>query len=105
MTRLLKAFWEPKGALYHGGAVVYAVAGYGTGLYGLFLDNWALNLLAMLLLAHAMTIAAYMIHECGHNTVFRSNRANARLGSAARPMAPTRTSVTSIFVITWITTM
>ncbi len=80
MTRLLKAFWEPKGALYHGGAVVYAVAGYGTGLYGLFLDNWALNLLAMLLLAHAMTIAAYMIHECGHNTVFRSNRANARLG-------------------------
>ena len=28
-----------------------------------------------------MTIAAYMIHECGHNTVFRTNKANARLGS------------------------
>jgi fatty acid desaturase len=31
-------------------------------------------------LAHAMTIAAYLIHECGHNTIFRSNRANAVLG-------------------------
>ena len=27
-----------------------------------------------------MTICAYMIHECGHNTVFRSNDANAQLG-------------------------
>ena len=36
----------------------------------------------MLLLAHAMVIAAYIIHECAHNTVFRSNANNARLGSA-----------------------
>jgi len=27
-----------------------------------------------------MTICAYMIHECGHNTVLRSNDANAYLG-------------------------
>jgi fatty acid desaturase len=32
------------------------------------------------LLAHGMVIAAYMIHECGHNTVFRANDHNARLG-------------------------
>jgi fatty acid desaturase len=46
----------------------------------LFVNHWLVNLPAVLLLAHAMTIAAYMIHECGHNTVFRTNKANARLG-------------------------
>ena len=66
--------------LYHGMALIYALSGYVLGLYGLFSPNWAINLGAVLLLAHAMVIAAYMIHECGHNTVFRSNKNNARLG-------------------------
>jgi fatty acid desaturase len=34
----------------------------------------------MFLLAHAMIIAAYMIHECGHNLVFKGIRHNAILG-------------------------
>lgn len=80
MKVLTKAFHEPQGLLYHGGAVIYGVGGYVLGLWGLFSDNWLVNSGATLLLAHAMTISAYMIHECGHNTVLRSNQANVLLG-------------------------
>lgn len=77
VTRFLK---EPEGLPYHGGALAYAFAGYGLGLAGLFSGSWAVNLLSVLLLAHAMTISAYMVHECTHNLVFRSARHNAMLG-------------------------
>jgi fatty acid desaturase len=40
------------------------------------------NAAATLLLAHAMVIAAYLIHECGHNLVFKRSRHNAALGRA-----------------------
>lgn len=73
---------RPEGLYYHGGAIVYAVAGYGFGVAGLFSKNPLLQTAATLLLAHAMIIAAYMIHECAHNTVFADNANNARLGSA-----------------------
>ena len=80
MQRITAAFHEPQGLWFHGGALLYGVGGYALGLAGLFSDNHWVNAGAVLLLAHAMTICAYMIHECGHNTVFRSNEANARLG-------------------------
>ncbi len=73
-------FHEPIGIVYHGGALVYVLIGYVLGLWGLFSANWLVNSAAVLWLAHAMTIAAYLIHECGHNTIFRSNQANAYLG-------------------------
>ena len=71
---------EPEVLWYQGGAVVYAVVGYLLGFVGLFWSGWGVNLAATILLAHAMTIAAYMIHECGHNLVFRGIRHNAYLG-------------------------
>ncbi|MDX1516851.1 MAG: fatty acid desaturase [Woeseiaceae bacterium] len=37
---------------------------------------------ATLLLAHAMIIAAYLVHECSHNTVFVAARHNSQLGRA-----------------------
>jgi len=80
MKFLTNAFHEPRALAYHGGALIYGVGGYLLGLLGLFAENIWINLGATLLLGHAMTISAYMIHECGHNTVFRSNEANARLG-------------------------
>lgn len=61
-------------------ALAYCVAGYGLGLVGILQPHWLANLLGCLLLAHAMVIAAYMIHECGHNTVFKQPRHNAALG-------------------------
>jgi omega-6 fatty acid desaturase (delta-12 desaturase) len=76
-TALLK---EPQGLRYNGVAVLYVVIGYTLGLTGLFKASWAISLPATLLLAHSMTVAAYLIHECGHNLVFRISRHNARLG-------------------------
>jgi fatty acid desaturase len=43
--------------------------------------------LGTLWLGHAMVIAAYLLHECGHNAVFSHRSTNARLGT----------------VLTWIT--
>jgi len=80
MTGFSKKFHEPQGMFYHGAAVLYGIGFYFLGFYGLFSDNLWVNAGATLLLAHAMIICAYMIHECGHNTVFRSNDANASLG-------------------------
>jgi fatty acid desaturase len=80
MPGITSAFHEPQGLWYHGGALLYGLGGYALGLAGLFSDSLWVNAGAVALLGHAMTICAYMIHECGHNTVFRSNAANARLG-------------------------
>ena len=71
---------EAEGLRWYGLAVLYAVGGYVLGLAGLFSGSWLVNLGATLLLAHAMTIAAYLIHECGHNLVFKRQRDNTRLG-------------------------
>ena len=79
-TKRSSLFQHSDGARYHGGAIIYAISAYLLGFAGLFNESWIVNLLSTLLLAHGMTIAAYMIHECGHNTVFRDNRNNARLG-------------------------
>jgi fatty acid desaturase len=75
-----KLLREPAGLYYHGGAVLYAVGGYVLGLLGIFADSVFINIGATLLLAHAMTIAAYMIHECGHNLVFKRISHNTTLG-------------------------
>jgi fatty acid desaturase len=71
---------EPAGLRYNGTALLYVASGYALGLAGLFVSSWWVNVLATLLLAHAMIIAAYLIHECAHNLVFRDSRDNARLG-------------------------
>lgn len=80
--RLVASLHEPEGLWYHGGALLYAVGGYALGLAGLFQQSLVVNLAAALLLGHSMTIAAYLVHECGHNLVFRRARHNARLGRA-----------------------
>jgi len=80
MLQIVKRLNEPEGLRYNGGALAYAVLGYVTGFAGLFHDHWAMNLLATMLLAHSMTISAYLIHECGHNLVFKSIKDNSKLG-------------------------
>ncbi len=80
MTTTAVILKEPEGLRYNGAAIAYVLTGYTLGFVGLFQASWWLNLPATLLLAHAMTIAAYLIHECGHNLVFRRSRHNARLG-------------------------
>jgi omega-6 fatty acid desaturase (delta-12 desaturase) len=82
MAAVVALFKEPKGLLMSGGALAYAVAGYVAGFAGLFHDSPVVNAAATLLLAHAMIVAAYLIHECAHNLVFKRSRHNAALGRA-----------------------
>jgi fatty acid desaturase len=71
---------ERAGWMYYGTAVTYAIGAYALGIAGLFDASLALNAAATLLLAHAMTISAYLIHECGHNMIFCRHGDNAMLG-------------------------
>lgn len=80
MTGTTRLFKDREGPLYYGAATGYAVLAYVLGFAGLFDSHWAVNFLATLLLAHSMIIAAYLIHECGHNLVFVNSRHNAALG-------------------------
>ncbi|WP_455222564.1 fatty acid desaturase family protein [Kaarinaea lacus] len=61
-------------------AILYVLFAYFTG-WALFVsDRVFLYLPGILLLAHGMVIAVYMIHECAHNTIFTDNKWNANLG-------------------------
>ena len=71
---------DPLGMRWYGGAVLYAITMYALGFVGLFATSWLFNAVATLTLAHGMVIAAYLVHECGHNLVFRKARHNASLG-------------------------
>ena len=71
---------DPLGLPYYGAAVAYAVGACMLGFAGLFAGSWLVNALATVVLAHGMVIAAYLIHECGHNLVFCKARHNAILG-------------------------
>lgn len=77
-----QVFRYPDGRMPNALAFLYAGGGYVLGIAGLFATAWWLNVLATVLLAHALVIAAYLIHECAHNTIFADNRRNARLGAA-----------------------
>lgn len=61
--------------------LVYALSGYVGGVYLITIDGLLINSIGTLFLAHSMVIAAYLIHECAHNTIFMNNKANARLGA------------------------
>ena len=70
----------PEGLRYHGLAVSYAALAYLAGLVGLFSVSWLVKLGATVLLAHSMIIAAYIVHEAAHNTVFKKQQYNLVLG-------------------------
>ena len=56
MKSLTKAFHEPVGVVYHGGALLYALAAYGFGWYGLISGGWLAWIVSVLLLGHGMVI-------------------------------------------------
>ena len=73
-------FKYPGSALPNLLALGYAFGGYAAGFWLITRDALPANAAGVLLLAHAMIIAAYLVHECGHNTLLDTNEANARLG-------------------------
>ena len=80
MAALAGLIKEPDGLLYYGAATGYAIAAFSLGFAGLFHGHLLINAVATLLLAHGMTIAAYLIHVWGHILVFSHSRHIAALG-------------------------
>lgn len=61
-------------------AVTYILLGYFAGWWALFQESYFLFAVGVLGIAHGMTIAAYLMHDCGHNSIFKSTEHNSRLG-------------------------
>ncbi len=62
--------------------LAYIGLGYPAAISLLVTASATLNAIGVVLLAHVLVIAAYLIHECAHNTLFADNRYNAYLGEA-----------------------
>ncbi|MEW5696962.1 MULTISPECIES: fatty acid desaturase family protein [Pseudomonas] len=71
------------GRLANSLAIAYALGGYALGFALLFVDSWLINAAGTLLLGHAMIIAAYLIHEFAHGTIFAKPLNNERGGEVA----------------------
>lgn len=61
-------------------ASTYILTAYFAGWVLLLQHSLVLFLIGIVLLMHAMVIAAYLLHECAHHTIFIRNEWNARLG-------------------------
>lgn len=73
-------FRQPDHPWPHVAAIAYALLGYVVAMLLLIQDAWWLNAIGVLLLAHALVIGAFLVHECAHNTIFMNNAYNAALG-------------------------
>ncbi|PKM29068.1 MAG: fatty acid desaturase [Gammaproteobacteria bacterium HGW-Gammaproteobacteria-11] len=74
------SLWRENGMWPNTLAIAYVLIGYFGGWALMLLGNvWSL-VLGVLAAAHAMTIAAYLIHECGHNALFKKVEHNTWLG-------------------------
>ena len=81
IDRIEKAWFRHKGSLRPTIlALLYCQSAYFGGAALILSMNPIFMLIGMLAMAHGMVIAAYMIHDCGHNTVFKSPGHNATLG-------------------------
>ncbi|MEL0162311.1 MAG: hypothetical protein VW842_05490, partial [Halieaceae bacterium] len=74
-------FKTDRGRVWHSSAISYSVLTYMTGWYCLLEGGWVGFVPGVLLVGHGMIIAAYMIHECAHNTVVSMNRHNLQLAA------------------------
>lgn len=83
MTTLARNYLRDAAGLWPNlAAVSFAFLGYLGGLALLLAPSDWLLLPGIPLMAQAMVTAAYLIHECAHNTIFKSAGHNARLGRA-----------------------
>lgn len=73
-------FREPKGAAPNTIVLLYVVVGWPASFALMGMRSWWLNALGVLLCAHSMVIAAYLVHEAAHQNIFSAPRANRWLG-------------------------
>jgi len=76
-------FWrEPAGAIPNTLALGYAAIGYMVGFVLMAQPSWVLAAIGVLLTVHAMVIAAYLVHEAAHYTLFAAPAHNHIAGEA-----------------------
>ena len=61
-------------------AVSYILLAYFGGWWALFQESPGWYALGVVAVAHGMVIAGYLMHDCGHNSIFRNTEHNTRLG-------------------------
>jgi len=77
-----RLFREDAGALPNSLALGYAVLGYLAGFLLMAQPHWLAASVGVLLTTHAMVIAAYLVHEAAHYTLFASPSHNRNAGEA-----------------------
>lgn len=86
--RIEKTYFRHKGGLRPGIlALLYCQLTYFGGAALILSLNPVLMTVGTLAMAHGMVIASYMIHECGHNALFKSSHHNALVGRALNWLA------------------
>jgi len=79
--QISRAIWrEQQGAIPNSLALGYAGFGHVVGLYLLVQPSFWSWIAGLLLTAHTLVICAYLVHECAHMTLFKSQRLNSRIG-------------------------
>ena len=76
----MQLFRYSDGNLANTVALVYIVSAYALSLYTLTFFNFWLSIFSVFFLAHGMIISAYLIHECIHNSIFKSTKINRAFG-------------------------
>jgi fatty acid desaturase len=77
-----KLFRYEDGAAANVAVIAYAGLGWAAGIAMICAPAWPVALLGTVLLAHALIVSAYLIHECTHGTIFARPADNDRLGTA-----------------------
>jgi fatty acid desaturase len=65
-----KLFRYEDGAAANVAVIAYAGLGWAAGIAMICAPAWPVALLGTVLLAHALIVSAYLIHECTHGTIF-----------------------------------
>ena len=78
----VKVFKYNDGLWPNTAAISWAFGAYVGGIALCLLPTGMLSVLGVLMLSHAMIIAAYLVHECAHNTIFVSARHNRLLAES-----------------------
>jgi fatty acid desaturase len=80
MSSVHRLLRDPDGLWPNLMAIAYVLLGYCGGWWALFQGSVPLFIAGVVLLAHAMAISAYLMHDCGHNAIFLDTAHNTRLG-------------------------
>ena len=62
-------------------AIAFVIIAFASGLLCILLNNLILNMIGVLLIAEALIISAYLVHECAHGTIFRKSKNNTFLSN------------------------